>query len=89
MKPRLKLMTNKKFSSIYNNFSCFKFSSFYYPLPIPLTDTLPALGIFFLSAGILECDGYLIVSGYFILAITTIYFLLITIIGLKILFHMF
>ena len=48
-----------------------------------------AFGIFFLSAGILECDGYLILFGYFIVTITAVYFSLITFIGLRILFHMF
>ena len=87
MKPRLKLMTNKKFSSISNNiFLVISAVLFILPLPIPLTDTLPALGIFFLSAGILECDGYLILSGYFVVVITAIYFTLFTLVGLKIIF---
>ena len=87
MKPRLKLMTNKKFSSISNNiFLVISSVLFIIPIPIPLTDTLPALGIFFLSAGILECDGYLILSGYFVVVITAIYFTLFTLVGLKIIF---
>ena len=87
MKPRLKIMINKKFSSISNNlFLVISSVLFIIPLPIPLTDTLPALGIFFLSAGILECDGYLILSGYFVVVITAIYFILFTLLGLKIIF---
>jgi hypothetical protein len=87
MKPRLKLMINKKFSSISNNFFLVISSIlFIIPLPIPLTDTLPALGIFFLSAGILECDGYLILLGYFVVVITAIYFTIFTFLGLKIIF---
>ena len=90
MKPRLLGMTNKKSSRIFNNFFLvFCSILFITPLPIPLTDTLPAFGIFFLSAGILECDGYLILFGYFMVTITAIYFSLITFIGLRILFHMF
>jgi hypothetical protein len=90
MKPRLLGMTNRKSSRIFNNFFLIFCSIlFITPLPIPLTDTLPAFGIFFLSAGILECDGYLILFGYFMVTITAIYFLIITFIGLKILFHMF
>jgi hypothetical protein len=90
MKPRLLGMTNKKSSRIFNNFFLvFCSILFITPLPIPLTDTLPAFGIFFLSTGILECDGYLILFGYFMVTITAIYFLIITFIGLKILFHMF
>jgi hypothetical protein len=90
MKPRLLVMTNKKSSKISNNiFLVFSSILFIIPLPIPLTDTLPALGIFLLSAGILECDGYLILSGYLVVTITTIYFTFITILGLKLLFHIF
>jgi hypothetical protein len=87
MKPRLKLMINKKFSNISNNiFLVVSSVLFIIPLPIPLTDTLPALGIFFLSAGILECDGYLILLGYFVVVITAIYFTIFTFLGLKIIF---
>jgi hypothetical protein len=87
MKPRLKIMINKKFSSISNNiFQVISSFLFIIPLPIPLTDTLPALGIFFLSARILECDGYLILSGYVVVVITAIYFILVTLLGLKIIF---
>ena len=88
MKPRLLVMTNKNSTRMFNNFFLvFCSILFITPLPIPLTDTLPACGIFFLSAGILECDGYLILFGYFMVIITAIYFLIITFIGLQILFH--
>lgn len=88
MKPRLPIMTNKKFSNTSNNvFLVISSLFFILPLPIPLTDTLPAFGIFFLSAGILECDGYLILSGYLVVILTAVYFTLITILGLKFLFN--
>jgi len=90
MKPRLLVMTNKKSTRMFNNlFLVICSILFITPLPIPLTDTLPAFGIFFLSAGILECDGYLILFGYFMVIITSIYFLVVTFIGLKLLFHVF
>ncbi len=90
MKPRLPEMTNKRFINTSNNiFLVISAILFIIPLPIPLTDTLPAFGIFFLSAGILECDGYLILSGYLIVIFTAIYFTVITILGLKYLFHGF
>ena len=90
MRPRLLVMTNKKSSKMANNLFLVLCSIlFITPLPVPLTDTLPAFGIFFLSVGILECDGYLILFGYFMVIITAVYFLLITFIGLKILFHIF
>lgn len=53
------------------------------PLPVPLTDFLPACGILFLALGSLECDGYLILTGYVITIVTSVYFSLIGILGLK------
>ena len=52
------------------------------PLPVPLTDFLPAYGILFLAVGSLERDGYLIFAGYLLVTVTTIYFSLIAILGL-------
>jgi hypothetical protein len=54
------------------------------PLPVPLTDFLPAYGILFLSLGSLECDGYFIIAGYVMVAITSVYFLVTGIIGLDV-----
>ena len=34
------------------------------PLPIPLTNTLPAISILFLAAGMMERDGVLVLLGY-------------------------
>jgi hypothetical protein len=82
VKPRLLIMTNKvimrKINSILMVFSAILFMT---PLPIPLTDTLPALCVFFLAAGTLECDGYLILAGYATIIITTIYFVTVILIG--------
>ena len=67
MKPKLPEMTNKRFiNTSHNIFLVISAILFIITLHIPLTDTLPAFGIFFLSAGILECDCYLILSGYLI-----------------------
>lgn len=41
---------------------------------IPLTNTLPALGILLLAAGMLQRDGLFIVGGYLSLITTIIYF---------------
>jgi hypothetical protein len=83
VKPRLLIMTNKvimrKINSTLMVFSAMLFMT---PLPIPLTDTLPALCVFFLAAGTLECDGYLILAGYATIIITTIYFVTVILIGL-------
>lgn len=88
MKPRLLIMTNKRFSNTANSvFLVLSSVLFIVPLPIPFTNTLPALGIFFLSAGILECDGYLILSGYLVVIITAIYFTVMSILGLELLYN--
>ena len=68
-------MTRKSIMRKINSFlMIFSAILFMTPLPIPLTDTLPALCVFFLAAGALECDGYLILAGYAAIIITTIYF---------------
>ncbi|MGB9936958.1 MAG: exopolysaccharide biosynthesis protein [Methanobacterium sp.] len=53
------------------------------PLPVPLTDTLPAYSVFLMSASILEKDGYFIIISYILTAITIIYFSLIFILGFE------
>lgn len=82
IKPRLLIMTNKTIMrSINNLFLILSAALFIFPLPIPLTDTLPAFGVFFLAAGTLECDGYLILAGYAVVIITAIYFLTVILLG--------
>jgi len=51
------------------------------PLPVPLTDFIPAYSILFLALGSIERDGYLIFAGYLMATITVIYFLLISFLG--------
>lgn len=41
---------------------------------IPLSNTLPALAILFLAAGMLQRDGYFILAGYGMVAATVVYF---------------
>jgi hypothetical protein len=75
MKPRLLIMTNQRAIRGLNSFMLILSTIFFMlPLPIPLTDTMPALGVFCLSAGTLECDGYLILAGYLVVGITAVYF---------------
>jgi hypothetical protein len=40
------------------------------PLPIPFSNFIPALCIFFICAGLLECDLVLVIFGHFIAATT-------------------
>ena len=46
------------------------------PLPIPLSNLLPAWAIFLLACGLLERDGLFIVLGYLAFALGTAYFIL-------------
>jgi hypothetical protein len=82
-KPRLTVLAGKE-NMVYVNSSVMIFCSFLLmlPLPVPLTDFLPAYSMLFLALGTIERDGYLIVAGYALAVITTIYFLLIAILGL-------
>jgi hypothetical protein len=54
------------------------------PLPVPLTDTLPAYSIFLMSAGILERDGYFIIISYALIVVTSVYFGLIFFLGYEV-----
>lgn len=44
------------------------------PLPIPFSNLVPALGIIFLAAALVERDGYFIVAGIFMFAFTLLFF---------------
>lgn len=59
------------------------------PLPVPLTDFLPAYSILFLALGSLECDGYLILTGYGFLVITSSYFILTGLLGIEVILSVF
>jgi len=82
VKPRLLVMNRGYITPKINKFF-FILSSllFIFPLPVPLTDTLPASGVFLLAAGILESDGYLILAAYVMVIITIIYFGTIILLG--------
>jgi hypothetical protein len=44
------------------------------PLPLPLSNTLPAYGVLFLAMGSLERDGYAVLAGYVMVLLTVGYF---------------
>jgi hypothetical protein len=51
------------------------------PLPLPLSNTLPAYGVLFLAAGTLERDGYAILAGYVMVFLTLVYIGLVAMLG--------
>lgn len=52
------------------------------PLPIPLSNVIPAWGIMLIAGGLLERDGAFIVAGYVAALITIAFFTLIAVFGL-------
>lgn len=44
------------------------------PLPLPLSNTLPAYGVLFLALGSVERDGCLVLAGYLMVLLTVGYF---------------
>jgi hypothetical protein len=44
------------------------------PLPLPLSNTLPAYGVLFLALGSVERDGCLVLAGYLMALLTVGYF---------------
>lgn len=59
------------------------------PLPVPLTDFLPAYSILFMALGSLECDGYLILIGYILTIITATYFTITAVLGWDVIVSVF
>jgi hypothetical protein len=51
------------------------------PLPIPLTNFMPAVTILLLAAGALERDGVFLIGGWMMFGLSTLYFTLIAIGG--------
>jgi hypothetical protein len=84
LKPRAQMLTDRYSMNVINGI-LLVFSAFLLmlPLPIPLTDTLPAYCIFLLSAGILESDGYFIMISYALIIVTALYFGLMFYIGFE------
>ena len=51
------------------------------PLPLPLSNTLPAYGVLFLALGSVERDGYVVLAGYLIVLLTVGYFSAMGVVG--------
>lgn len=83
IKPRVQFTMNNYVNILNSILLVFSAFLLMLPIPIPLTDTLPAYSIFLLSAGILERDGYLIIISYALIIITAVYFGLIIVLGFE------
>ena len=82
--PRLLILSDKTVQNYINSLLvAFSAILLMIPIPVPLTDFLPAYGILFIALGTIERDGYLILAGYLTVIITTIYFILIFALGIQ------
>ncbi len=52
-----------------------------FPIPIPFTNTLPALSIILIAAGMIEEDGAVIVAGYLMAGVSWVYILSLWVVG--------
>jgi hypothetical protein len=75
-KPRLQRVSHNLYLRRFLGF-CMSWNAFLMglPLPIPFTNLLPAYSILFLTIGILELDGCLMLIGYGMTAATTALFI--------------
>ena len=83
VKPRFNIVTKPYMDQVNNVFMIFCAFLLMLPLPVPLTDFLPAYSILFLTLGSVENDGYMVIAGYVVAFITAVYFLLIALLGIS------
>jgi hypothetical protein len=81
IKPRFTSLTSPMMDQVNNVIMIFCAFLLMLPLPVPLTDFLPAYSILFLTLGSIESDGYLVLAGYTLAIVTTVYFILIALLG--------
>lgn len=83
IKPRFNFLTKPFMDQVNNMFMIFCAFLLMLPLPVPLTDFLPAYSILFLTLGSIENDGYLVLAGYAMGLLTAVYFILIAFLGIS------
>ncbi len=72
--PRLLMLTQGRLPSIINGLVMILGAILLMsPLPLPLSNALPAYGVLFLAAGNLEKDGFLIILGYVLVTLSLLY----------------
>ena len=88
-KPRLNFMENRSVKILNSSLIILSAFLLMLPLPVPLTDFLPAYSILFLAIGTVEKDGYICILGYVLTAVTTCYFILMAFLGIEIVNYIF
>lgn len=83
-KPRGNLTDKKIINKINSIFIIILASLLFLPLPIPLTDFVPAVSILVLSVSCLEKDSYLLLIGYVFTFASLLYFYSIGYVGVEI-----
>lgn len=53
------------------------------PVPVPLSNVIPAWGVLLIAGGLLECDGVFILAGYFMTAVAMVFFAIIGFAGVE------
>jgi hypothetical protein len=82
IRPRLLVLTHRasvgRLNVLLLGFSAILLMA---PLPLPLSNTLPAYGVLLLAVGNLERDGYAILAGYAMVFLSVVYFSGLAILG--------
>jgi hypothetical protein len=82
LRPRwLALTSTPRLVRLHACMVCIAAVTLLIPAPIPLSNTLPALGVLFGASGTMERDGLLVVAGYLFTLAGIAYFVLIAMMG--------
>jgi len=73
VRPRMLKIAKNPYIWRVNGF-CIAWMAFFLMLPIPLTNSIPAIGILFLAVATLESDGLLMCVGYASTVLNTLFF---------------
>ncbi|MDQ3623002.1 MAG: exopolysaccharide biosynthesis protein [Verrucomicrobiota bacterium] len=75
LKPRMSFLIDYPFlHHFYGAIICISGALLLLPLPIPFSNILPALTVIFLSAALLERDGYFVIAGLVAFAVSLLFF---------------
>ena len=82
LRPRLPALTaTPRLVRLHAFMVCLAAVTLLIPAPIPFSNTLPALGILFGAAGVMERDGLSILAGYLFTAFGIAYFVIVALMG--------